>query len=78
MMHLTVINPFGNYARGAHITDADEVAAILAGPNAQNVVQRIPHDVHVSGEFYGKVEEAPAAAPVAAPSVSRFSSTRED
>lgn len=41
MIHLTVVEPFGSYARGALITDANEVAAVLAGENAHHVVKRI-------------------------------------
>lgn len=32
--HLIVIHPFGAYGKGAHITDAAEIAAVLAGENA--------------------------------------------
>jgi len=32
--HLIVIHPFGNYAKGARIEDANEIATVLAGENA--------------------------------------------
>jgi hypothetical protein len=32
--HLIVIHPFGAYGKGAHITDAAEIDAVLAGENA--------------------------------------------
>lgn len=35
--HLVVISPFGQYERGARITDPDEIAAVLAGENAASV-----------------------------------------
>lgn len=38
-MKLTVTRAFGAYAVGEEITDADEVAAILASDNAENVVK---------------------------------------
>ena len=38
-MKLTVTNAFGDYARGDDITDPDQIAAILASDNAQNVVK---------------------------------------
>ncbi len=37
--HLVVVRPFGTYAKGALVTDADTVAAILAGENAADVVR---------------------------------------
>lgn len=74
MIHLTVIEPFGKYGRGAHITDADEVAAILAGENSHHVVQRYASKEHASGDFYksdaelAKPAEKPApVAKLAAP-----------
>lgn len=36
---LTVINPFGGYARGDQITDADEIKKILASEYATNVIR---------------------------------------
>lgn len=38
MKALTVIHPFGAYARGAIIANAATVAAIEAGPNAHHCV----------------------------------------
>jgi hypothetical protein len=32
--HLIVIHPFGAYGKGARISDAAEIAAVLAGENA--------------------------------------------
>jgi hypothetical protein len=32
--HLVVVHPFGTYSKGAHITDAAEIDAVLAGENA--------------------------------------------
>ena len=32
--HLIVIHPFGTYGKGAHIADAAEIEAVLAGENA--------------------------------------------
>ena len=34
---LVVIHPFGQYRRGDAITDATEVAAVMAGENAHHV-----------------------------------------
>lgn len=38
-MDLIVTNAFGEYKPGDRITDADEVAAILASDNSGNVVK---------------------------------------
>jgi hypothetical protein len=35
--HLVVKHPFGTYRKGDMITDADEVADVLAGPNKHQV-----------------------------------------
>jgi hypothetical protein len=35
--HLVVIHPFDTHAKGSIITDADEVADVLAGENARQV-----------------------------------------
>lgn len=35
--HLVVIQPFGQYERGARITDPKEIADVLAGENAASV-----------------------------------------
>lgn len=76
--HLTVIEPFGDYVRGAHITDEAEVSAILAGDNAHHVLKRFPQDVHASGAFYktdAELAPTPARTPVpAAKSPSSFDS----
>ncbi|CAB3784337.1 hypothetical protein [Pararobbsia alpina] len=32
--NLIVVHPFGDYARGKQITDAAEIAAVMAGENA--------------------------------------------
>lgn len=37
--HLVVVRPFGTYAKGAVITNAVDVATILAGENAADVVR---------------------------------------
>ncbi|MEX3933274.1 hypothetical protein AB4Y32_15975 [Paraburkholderia phymatum] len=37
---LVVIEPFGGYAKGEEITDADKVAEILAGENQHHVIKR--------------------------------------
>lgn len=50
--HLTVVNPFGGYNKGDHITDAAKVAEVLAGPNLHSVLKRFPHAEHLSGDFY--------------------------
>jgi hypothetical protein len=70
-MHLTVVNPFKKYVRGALISDAAEVAEILQSEYRQNVVQRIPHPEHVSGDFHrtddeiaARKDKLSAAAPV--------------
>lgn len=55
--HLTVVQPFGNYKKGDHITDPDKIAAALVGPNAHSVVKRFPHPEHVSGDFYRTNQE---------------------
>ncbi|MFC4526414.1 hypothetical protein ISN76_12920 [Dyella halodurans] len=36
---LTVVNAFGDYPRGAQITDAEKVAEVLASDFAANVVK---------------------------------------
>ena len=38
---LVVIEPFGKYARGDHITDQKEMAAVLDSDAAGNVVKRL-------------------------------------
>lgn len=38
--HLTVIEPFGGYAKGDEITDQAEVARILASENEHHVIKR--------------------------------------
>ena len=38
-MHLTVIHPFGDYARGEQISDEDKIDEILKGENAGHVVR---------------------------------------
>lgn len=58
--HLTVQQPFGDYKRGDLISDPAEVAKVLAGPNHHNVTQRIPHAVHISGDFHRTDEEIAA------------------
>jgi len=35
--HLVVIHPFGEHAKGAVVSDAADVADILAGENARHV-----------------------------------------
>lgn len=50
--HLTVQQPFGTYKRGDLISDPAEVKAVLEGPNRHSVTQRIPHAVHISGDFH--------------------------
>jgi hypothetical protein len=40
--HLIVHNPFGPYGKGAHISDASEVARVLAGPHCDNVLRVAP------------------------------------
>lgn len=35
--HVVVIHPFGVYARGAIVSDAADIADILAGENARHV-----------------------------------------
>lgn len=55
MLNLIVTIPFGGYAKGARISDADKVAAILAGPSRHHVVK-------VSGR-----QSAPAPKRIAAP-----------
>jgi hypothetical protein len=38
-MKLIVVHPFGVYAKGAEITDAVEIKAILEGENAHHVIK---------------------------------------
>lgn len=38
-MKLIVVHPFGSYHKGAEITDASDVKAILASANAHNVIK---------------------------------------
>ncbi|MDW3683106.1 hypothetical protein RA280_15375 [Cupriavidus sp. CV2] len=38
--HLTVIEPFGGYAKGDEITDPAEVARVLASENEHHVIKR--------------------------------------
>ncbi len=40
-LHLVVVRPFGPHAKGSVITDATDIASILASPYADHVV-RIP------------------------------------
>lgn len=40
--HLVVRHPFGNYAKGTMITDADEIDAILASAGAASVHKIAP------------------------------------
>lgn len=49
--HLTVVNPFGNYKRGDHVTDPAEVKKLVL-ERPHDVVQRHPHAHHHSGDFY--------------------------
>jgi len=42
-LHLTVVKPFGEYARGERITDPDKVAELLAS-HPEHVVKHLPHD----------------------------------
>lgn len=39
MLVLTVIHPFGDYARGHRITDADTIKEVLASENAHHCVK---------------------------------------
>lgn len=43
---LAVIHPFGDYAKGQHITDPAEIQKVLAGENAASVnkIQPPPAD----------------------------------
>ncbi len=52
-LHLTVINQFGNYVRGNHITDPEEIKKVLKD-HPHDVVQHYPHPA----SFY----EVPGAA----------------
>lgn len=38
MLVLTVIHPFGDYARGDRITDAETIKEVLAGENHHHTV----------------------------------------
>lgn len=38
-IHLTVIEPFGDYVRGSRITDDKEVKKVLGSENAARVVK---------------------------------------
>lgn len=40
--HLVVTHPFGDYARGDKITDADAIAAVNAGENHRSVTRVFP------------------------------------
>lgn len=40
--HLVVIHPFGEYARGDKITDADAIAAVLVGESSRSVTRVFP------------------------------------
>ena len=50
--HLTIVHPFKQYTKGQRITDADEVALILASPQHTHVVKTTEPD-----------DPAPAAPP---------------
>lgn len=56
-VHLTVNEPFTDnsgksYVRGDHIRDPERIADVLKNFH-HHVVQRVAHDVHVDGSFYG-------------------------
>lgn len=40
--HLVVIHPFGEYARGDKIIDADTIAAVMAGESHRSVTRVFP------------------------------------
>lgn len=40
--HLIVVHPFGDYQRGTKLTDASEIADVLAGDNHRNVHRVFP------------------------------------
>lgn len=42
--HLVVVRPFASYTKGAIISDADTVAAVLAGENAACVVRIVAQE----------------------------------
>lgn len=42
--HLVVVHPFGDYARGDKVTDAAEIAALLAGENSRSLTRVFPQD----------------------------------
>lgn len=50
MLVLTVIHPFGDYARGHRIKDPDVIAEILAGENAHHTVKSNVPDEPVDHE----------------------------
>jgi hypothetical protein len=39
--HLTVVEPFGGYAKGDEITDPDKVEEILSSEHEHHVVKRV-------------------------------------
>jgi hypothetical protein len=40
--HLVVVHPFGDYERGDKITDAEAIAAVMAGESHRSVTRVIP------------------------------------
>lgn len=48
-MHLTVVQPFGEYAKGEKITDPKKIKAVLESENAGHVVKTAARDEPVSG-----------------------------
>jgi hypothetical protein len=40
--HLVVVHPFGDYARGDKVTDAAEIAAVMAGESHRSVTRVFP------------------------------------
>ena len=51
-MHLTVIHPFGEYARGDKIYDEDKIAEILDGENKGHCVRTADLAEGVNGKQF--------------------------
>jgi hypothetical protein len=66
--HLTVNQPFGDYKRGDHITDAAVIAKVVK-THPQHVVKRFPKPEHESGAFYLSDTQIAERAKLANPAV---------
>ncbi len=57
-IHLAVVRSFGPHAKGDRITDATDIAVILAGENSDKVVRLSAPDVAVPNWTIATASEA--------------------